>query len=54
MAKRRTMPQGRGYKVIRNGKPFVATLIKWVRMNDRASIAIFKVKHPKGTRRARP
>src|SRR5438067_4690048 len=42
------MPKGRGYRVVRpNGQQFVATLIKWVRMNDRSSIAMFKVRNPK-------
>jgi hypothetical protein len=44
----RHMPQGRGWKLTKNGKPFHATLIKWVRMSDKAAIVIFKVRAPKG------
>jgi hypothetical protein len=42
------LPRGRGYRVVRpNGQQFVASLIKWVRINDRASIAMFRVRNPK-------
>jgi hypothetical protein len=48
MAKAKHMPQGRGYRIVKpNGQEFVATLIKWVRMNDNASVAMFKVRNPK-------
>ena len=43
------LPRGKGYRITRqpNGQEFVASLIKWVRMNERASIAMFKVQNPK-------
>jgi hypothetical protein len=42
------LPRGKGYRIARpNGQEFVASLIKWVRMNERASIAMFKVNNPK-------
>jgi hypothetical protein len=48
------LPRGRGYWVVRNNTELPATLIKWVRMNDRASIVMLKVRHPKKTKKRTP
>jgi hypothetical protein len=47
---RRYLPQGRGYKLTRNGRPLGATLIKWVPLPNKAAIVILKVRAPKGKR----
>ena len=48
MAKRRRhMPKGRGWKLVYNGRPVPASLLLKKRVNDRASIVVFKARTPK-------